>query len=279
MLDRIHCLYREGLALSTPNGPKVLKARLLFAVFDLPAKAMALNCMQYNGNYGCANCLDHGKRISRRQLYPPNALHTPRCESDLLTWAEDAEASGKPIFGVKGKSVLSPYLNIATDVPVDYMHAVLEGDTRTLLLNYWFEGKYRYHRFYLGKELKKIDKMLLWIKPPHDFHRTPRSIEKSIKYWKAAEWRAWLLCYSIPLLMHILPADYVHHLCLVGSIHILLGSKISNLDLSRAEHMLQVFYQTIPKLYPQEMLTCNVHSLIHLTVCVRQCGPLWMLWI
>ena len=87
---------------------------------------------------------------------------------------------------------LDPYLNIAKDVPVDYMHAVLEGVTRTLLMNYWFDGKYHFNSFNLGTELKKIDKMLLCIKPPHEFRRTPRSIAKSIKYWKAAEWRAWL---------------------------------------------------------------------------------------
>lgn len=276
VLDKVHHLYQEGLAISTPSGPRVLKARLLCAIFDLPAKAMALNSLQYNGKYGCANCLDHGKRVGRRQLYPPNAPHTPRCESDMLKWAEDAEANGKPIFGLKGKSVLSPYLNIAKDVPVDYMHAVLEGVSRTLLLNFWFDGQYRFHRFYLGKELKEIDKMLLRIKPPHEFRRTPRSIEKSVKYWKAAEWRAWLLCYVLPLLMHILPADYVRHLCLlVASIHILLGSEISSSDLRRAEYMLQIFYQAIPKLYPEESLTCNVHSLIHLAECVRQYGPLW----
>jgi hypothetical protein len=160
----------------------------------------------------------------------------------LLKWAKDAEANGKPIFGLKGKSVLSPYLNIAKDVPVDYMHAcmhavhaVLEGVSRTLLLNFWFNGQYRFHRFYLGAELKEIDKMLLRIKPPHEFRRTSRAIQKFVKYWKAAEWRAWLLCYVFPLLMHFLPADYVHHLCLlVSSIHILLGSKISVTDLSRA---------------------------------------------
>ena len=112
VLNKLHDLYPEGLAFSTPSGPKVLKARLLFAVFDLPAKAMALNSMQYNGRYGCANCLDHGKRIGRRQLYPPDALHEPRCESDLLEWAEDAEEKGEPLFGVKGKSVL--YLLILT---------------------------------------------------------------------------------------------------------------------------------------------------------------------
>ena len=59
---------------------------------------MALNSLQYNGRYGCANCLDHGKRIGKRQLFPPDAPHTPRCESDMLKWAEDAEANGKPMY-------------------------------------------------------------------------------------------------------------------------------------------------------------------------------------
>ena len=107
MLDKVHHLYQEGLAISTPSGPRVLKARLLCAIFDLLAKAMALNSLQYNGKYGCANCLDHEKRVGRRKLYPPNAPHTPRCESDMLKWAEDAEANGKPIFGLKGKCTFS----------------------------------------------------------------------------------------------------------------------------------------------------------------------------
>ena len=70
VLDKVH-LCQEGLAVSTPSGPRVLRARLLCATFDLPAKAMALNSLQYNGKYGCANCHNHGKHVGRRQLYPP----------------------------------------------------------------------------------------------------------------------------------------------------------------------------------------------------------------
>ena len=95
----------------------------------------------------------------------------------MLKWAEDAEANGKPIFGLKGKSVLSPYLKIAKDVPVDYMHAVIEGVSRTLLLNFWFDGQYRFHHFYLGKVIKEIDKMLLRIEPPMSFVEHPARLK------------------------------------------------------------------------------------------------------
>ena len=42
VLDKVHHLYQEGLA---PSGPRLLKARLLCAIFDLPAKAMALKSL------------------------------------------------------------------------------------------------------------------------------------------------------------------------------------------------------------------------------------------
>lgn len=118
--------------------------------------------------------------------------------------------------------------------------------------------------------------MLLRIKPPHDFRRSPRPIETTVKYWKASEYRAFLLFYAIPLLSGFLPPDYIHHLSLlVSSIHILLGTKIAPSDLEAARHMLKSFYQLVPKLYPQELCTTNVHSLIHLCDCVQRWGPLW----
>ena len=49
ILDRIHTMHEVGMPLSTPDGPKCLKAKLLCCVFDLPARAMALNLTQWNG--------------------------------------------------------------------------------------------------------------------------------------------------------------------------------------------------------------------------------------
>jgi hypothetical protein len=98
------------------------------------------------------------------------------------------------VFGVKGLSVLSPYLN----------------------------------------------------EPPHEFRRTPRSIESTLNYWKASEFRAWLLFYSIPILFGFLHRDYLHHInLLVKSMHILLSSHISSSDLLTAERMLKIFYERL----------------------------------
>ena len=59
------------------------------------------------------------------------------------------------------------------------------------------------------------------------------------------------------------------------SMHILLNSHISSDDLLTAERMLNIFYQKAVDLYPQEICTMNVHSVIHLAQAVRNLGPLW----
>ena len=49
ILERIDVLKTDGISFTTPEGVKTLKATLVAAVFDLPAKAMALKHSQFNG--------------------------------------------------------------------------------------------------------------------------------------------------------------------------------------------------------------------------------------
>ena len=208
-------------------------------------------------------------------MYPPDQVHQPRSTRDVLQWARQAERDGKPKYGVKGVSVLARSIDIVKAIPIDYMHAVLEGVTKSLMAH-WFDTKYHHLRFYLHRQLKEIDKMLLRIKPPYDVPRVPQSIASSLKYWKASEYCSWLLFYSLPILKYYLPPDYVYHLALlVSAMHILLSAEISSDHLSKANQMLHIFYQLIPSLYRKELCTINVHSLIHLTSCVQRWGPLW----
>ena len=272
IIEKVNSL---DVSINTPEGIKHLKAKLLLGVFDLPAKAAAVNMMQYNGRYGCLYCLDEGIYFSHRRLYLPSDNHRPRNMKDMTKWAKQAIEQGRPVFGVKGPSILSSSIDIVKSVPIDYMHAILEGITKSLF-NCWFNSKYHKSIYYLGKKVTAINSALLRIKPPGEFRRTPRPIETS-KYWKACEYRAWLLFYSIPILMEVgFPPDYLSHFSLlVSSMHILLNSCISKPRLEMAHLMLTRFYELIPELYPQTMCSLNVHSVIHLCDVVRQWGPLW----
>ncbi len=66
-------------------------------------------------------------------------------------------------------------ISLNNAVPIDYMHAVLEGVTK-FLFNSWFDTKYHQSRFYLGRKMKEIDKALLRIKPSYEFSLLVSSI-------------------------------------------------------------------------------------------------------
>jgi hypothetical protein len=190
----------------------------------------------------------------------------------VLLAARLAEAKGEAVYGIKGVSPMSTALDLVDSVPVVYMHAVLEGVMRTLL-KYWFLSQHHSGASYLGSKLKTIDKFLVRQQPPHEFSRPPRSMQKHLK---ASELRAWLLYYSLPLLLGNLPAFFFHdYALLVCALHILLQDKISPSLVDAAESMLRDFCNLLPELYGQESCTANAHLLFHLTKYVCLWGPLW----
>lgn len=96
------------------------------------------------------------------------------------------------------------------------------------------------------------------------------------KYWKASEWRSFLLFYDLPLLNGVLLRKFWNHLFLfVFAMHILLGEKVKCCDIDVAERALRKFTLQFEKLYGAANMTFNVHLLTHITTSVRNWGPLW----
>ncbi len=275
ILDKVRELNSVGVDVKTPAGVKVVRVKLLCAIFDKPAKASATNMKQFNGEYGCTYCTDKGTVIGRNtRVYLPDDTHITRTPHDMGQWVRDAERTGSPVFGVKGRSVFSKDLQLPQCIPIDYMHAVLEGVFKNLMKS-WFDSSNHGERYYIGRYRKDIDKAIARIKPPSDFRRTPRSVELT-SFWKASEFRVWLLYFSLPVLKAFLPTEYLHHLSLlVGSMHILLSESIHKDSLDQVEGMLQLHYRMYPQLYSERHCTWNVHDLIHIVSHVRLWGPLW----
>ena len=108
---------------------------------------------------------------------------------------------------------------------------VLEGVTKWLL-NMWMSSKNHGKPFYLGASLKTIDALLVKQCPPHEFSRPTRTIIKDVRYWKASEYRTWLLYYALPLLSDFLPPLFLHHISLlVTAIHLLLKVDITDTNI------------------------------------------------
>lgn len=274
VVKKLEKLATVGITLSTPAGFKTIRGKLQLGVFDLPAKAAVLNMKQFNGEFGCSTCLNPGIYQNRSRIYMPQKFSL-RTQRGIQSCAASAVSIGESVNGIKGYSVLSSIVDVVDSVPVDYMHAVLEGVTRWLL-HRWFDSKHHGEAFYLGRYLKAIDQALIKQCPPNEISRAPRAIELHLNYWKASELRSWLLYYSLPLLLQYLPSLYFHHFALlVCAMHILLQDTLTEIAISAAEQALTDFLNLLPTLYGDNSCTANAHSLSHIPKYVRMWGPLW----
>ena len=107
---------------------------------------MAMNLTQFNGKYGCPYCLDIGTYEQHRTIYLPSDLHEPRIFSDVILWATMAQKMEEPVYGVFGPSVLSDLIDLILCIPVDYMHAILEGLAKQFM-KYWFGSEFSTYVF------------------------------------------------------------------------------------------------------------------------------------
>nr|XP_055061257.1 uncharacterized protein LOC129444550 [Misgurnus anguillicaudatus] len=179
----------------------------------------------------------------------------------------------QPIMGVKRPSQLmklDKFQMVQGFVP-EYQHSVCLGVTRQLT-SLWLDSTNHQHGWYIGTQTEKIDEVLTKISPPTEITRVPRSMQER-KFWKASEWRLFLLFYALPVLNGILPRKYWNHLfLLVFAVYHLLQERIREAKVVIA---LKKFVREFQGLYGTANVSFNVHLMTHLAASVRNWGPLW----
>ena len=63
----------------------------------------------------------------------PREPHRARTHARVQQLAEDTGLTGECQYGIKGTSMLTEYSDIVKDIPINNMHAVLEGITKNLM--------------------------------------------------------------------------------------------------------------------------------------------------
>ena len=127
---------------------------------------------------------------------------------------------------------------------VDYTYL---GVTK-MLIKLWFDSEHSKELWYCGQKVAEADSKLLQIKSP--ITRAPRSIQQHRNYWKGLECSAWLLYYSIPVMLSILPDVCLAH-CR-SYIHLLLQSACNDTESTKyccsiIASKLNIFTQNIAK--------------------------------
>ena len=83
-----------------------LKVKIHAFIADAPARALALNINQYNGQYGCIMCLDEGRNIAagrgNHMVYPYNKDMTVRTKEVYNAQVKASKTLKCLVEGVKG---------------------------------------------------------------------------------------------------------------------------------------------------------------------------------
>ena len=262
------------------NGETDIHSKLfgLCCCADAPARAAMQNTMKFNGYYGCGLCYHPGKIVDRVIKYTFDVCdYNDRTDSEVLDDMTRSVNEGRTVRGIKGPSALInlAHFPICWGFPPDFMHCLLLGVVRQLS-ELWFSSPAA-SLFYIGSPriISLLDRRLKSIQPPSNIARAPRPISER-KYWKASEWYSWLLFYSVPCLVGILPTEFLHHLiALVKASFLLLQKSISITDLNQSDVLMFSFVCRFQLLYGASAMTFNVHQLTHLSKSVLYWGPLW----
>lgn len=245
---------------------------------DAPARAAVGNQVQFNGFFGCPWCLACGESQEGRLLYLHSKPDVERTSAGIRRDMTLASRLKTPVNGLKGVSPLVklPHFDLVLGYTVEYMHSVLLGVTRQFA-DYWFDSSNSNEPYYMGRPstLRLINRRLLSIRPPHQFTRLPRTLLER-RYWKAHEWRNWLLFYCLPCCRPVLPQRYFRHFSILSeAIFVLLLPELSSDQIDHTGSLLTTFVSQAAGLYGQRCMSFNVHQLLHLAEAARQFGPLW----
>lgn len=266
------------------SEPFVCKVLTIAGTCDLPAKALVLNSVQYNGKFGCHKCEQPGETVKTGERGHVHAFPYQHRDpkGPLRTnekFALDMKISNEtktPVKGVKGPCWLSKLkcYNLIKGTAIDYMHSVLLGVMR-LLMVLWFSPEFSRQPFSMAKNAKEIDRRFQDISPPSST-RYPRLVTSHRMFFKASEYRDILIFYGPVVFRGILATLYYKHFLLLSeAIFILLMESISVEQIDHAEKLLWNFCSQMANLYGERYETANVHLLVHLADSVKALGPLW----
>lgn len=286
LINQSNQLSKEGIQWNF-NGVEI-KSKIFFPMLaaDSVARAPLQGINQFNGEYSCPWCQAKGLNLStgdrsHKWIFPPTEIAANRNKEHFfnqLLELRDLLSTGSSIsnrYGIKLASPLLkiPHFSIVDGFVFDYMHTVLLGVVRMLTFA-WILPKNHQEIFYIGNKENQINQKLRRCKIPKNCSRTIRDLS-SIKYWKAHEWKNWMLI-AVPLLKGILQDCFLKHFAkLVDSISILCQDSVTMDEILVAEILIKEFSMLIPNLYGQSYCSFNVHLLTHAAENVRKWGPLW----
>lgn len=200
---------------------------------------------------------------------PGTLLAMQKVETFLQSRKTFSKSQKKLLKGIRRKSPMVDLtgFDIIEGFTPDYMHACLLGVGKRITEKLLSKLK--------DEDIDYMGNLMCNLKVPHQLAQLPRSL--ALRHlWKAKEWEAWVLYYSIPILSLKLKQKYIDYWSLFSnSLYILLNKKISFEEIESVHKKLVRFVTLTEAHFGLSEMTFNLHQLIHLAASVYNWGPLF----
>ena len=241
------------------------KIKISALVCDTPARAYIKCIKGHSAYHGCDKCEQRGVYAGRVTF--PETAAALRTDSSFL------EMKDQKHHLRESPLVIIPSLGMISQAPADYMHLVCLGIMRKIVFM-WLKGPLATR---LGPRMvKELSEKLVDIRSyiPSEFARKPRSFHE-FERWKATEFRQLLLYTGMVCFDAILsPPLYNNFMLLFVAMSILLSEFLCKKYASYAHSLLLLFVEHVSELYGKEIITYNMHGLVHLLNDARAFGNL-----
>ena len=238
---------------------RLFKVNVHAVVCDAPARAFVKNVYNFASRYPCERCCIGSDR-NRHRFILDNA--NPRTDTNVLKLDDKHNKGPSPLSSCN--------IKLVSQVVIDYMHLVLLGILKKLLIMWLFTKKQddRHDIRLASAVVDQISQRLLsYIETcPKEFARKPRSLS-NVRMFKATEFRTFLLYTGMISIKGLVRSCvYQNFLLLVCSMRIFLSDQYCAVAQYRqhAKEMCKAFVSHYRTIYGLEKVVYNVHNLLHI---------------
>ena len=265
-VEKIEILLSNPLIIK--NSAIVVKIKSI--VCDAPVRSDLKKIVNHNGYNSCERCVQRGSRAGGHTVLL-NINAPKRTDAQFLEKFDIHHHREGQISILRKLDI-----GFISSFALDYMHLVCLGVTKRLLTR--LKGsKSRENKCHIPPSKlvdvnDRLKELSNWI--PLEFSRKVSSGLHSLSSWKATEFRMFLLYVGIVALHGAIPsAQYMNFLYLSLAMRYLLSSGQEN-NLESIKRLLINFFLSSRRIYGNDFVSYNVHSIIHLADDYEKWGPL-----
>lgn len=220
---------------------------------------------------GCQKCNISGQYMNNRMSFPYTDC-PKRTDRDFRNRTVPAHHKENSIIEDLPIDMINEF------VTSDDLHHLHLGVMKKCMLM-WKDGENNFKPKWKDCDITKLNDLLKAVDHdmPFDIHCSVRNLN-CLKFWKATEFRTFLLYIGIVVLKDFLEEDkYAHFLKLYCAVTLVSTDKYLNRNRERISNLGQLFNEYIVDyidLYRKEYISSNIHNLSHIVDDVLRFGNL-----